>query len=342
MTINYTQFLQHLKENKISPVYLFSGEENYLKQEALKKIERTLLNAENKELNYNSYSASDIPPKVIIDTLATVPFLAEKRLIVVENIDDWKEKDEQQIINYLDKPSLNSCLVLTNRRVDSKNLLHTKINQVGLIVNCKNLNEGEILFWIRKRFSSEEKTISTPAAQLLLELTGNNLSNLNNEIDKICLYNKEKREINEKIVFSLSAEGRIYQINELAKILYENKLEQTLKILNNLFIENERPEIILGAISRRIRQFIYALSFKEQELSDEEISTKLRIYKSYDPLFFKQVRKFDKKILVRFLEYCQQADYEMKTGKKTAQIALENLIFRLTGTEERIVSMGKT
>lgn len=341
MTINYTQFLQHLKENKISPVYLFSGEEDYLKQEALKKIERTLLNAENKELNYNSYSASDTPPKAIIATLATVPFLAEKRLIVVENIDDWKEKGEQQIIDYLDKPSLNSCLVLTNRRVDVKNLLHTKINQVGLIVNCKNLSEGEILYWIRKRFSSEEKTISTPAAQLLLELTGNNLSNLNKEIEKICLYN-ERAEINEKIVSSLSAEGRIYQINELAKILFENKLAQTLKILDNLFIENERPEIILGAISRRIRKFIYALSLKEQKLTNEEIRTKLRIYKFFDPFFFEQMEKFNRETLIRFLEYCQEADYEIKTGKKTAQIALENLIFRLTGTEERIIAMGKT
>ncbi len=342
MAIKYIQFLQQLKENKIPPVYLFSGEDNYFKQEALKEIEKKLFTAGNKELNYNSYSASDIPPNAVIDILTTVPFLAEKRLVIVEDIDDWKKKDEEQIIIYLDKPSLNNCLVLTNRRADTKNLLHNKISQTGIIVNFWNLSEGEIIYWMRKRFSGAEKIISTAAAQLLLELTGNNLSNLNNEIEKICLYAKDKKEIDEKIILSLTAEQRVYQVNELVKILFENDLVQTLKTLNNLFIENERPEMILGAIARRIRQFIYALSFKEQGLSEEEIAANLRIYKYYDPFFFKQVRKFDQKILVSFLEYCQQADYEIKTGKKTARIALENLIFRLSGNEERIIAMGKT
>jgi len=342
MFLQYTQFLNHLEKNKIYPVYLFSGEEDYLKQEVLKKIEKIILTTANKEFNYNFYSASDTPPGIIISILTTLPFLAEKRLVVVENIEDWKEKEGEQIVGYLDKPSVSSCLVLTTKRIDFKNPLLKKVNRVGMVVNFSNLAEKEILSWIRKRFSEEGKTISLSGAELLFELTGNNLFNLNNEIKKICLYSKEKKEINEEIVSLLNAEGRVYQINELLKVLFEEKPEQVLKILNNLLSEGEEAVKILGAISRRIREFIYALSSKEEGLSNEEIMMKLKIYKFYVPLFFEQIKKFDQRILVKFLEYCLQADYEIKTGKKTGQIALENLVLKLCGSEESIKPLRKT
>lgn len=338
MILNYKQFLEHLKENIVSPVYLFSGEENYFKQEALREIEKKLFTTgeviASKEFNYNCYSALDVPAETIISILTTVPFLAEKRLVVVKNIDEWKEKEEQQIINYLDKAVKSSCfLLITSKRIDPKNPLSIKVNQVGIIVDFVIPFEKEILSWIRKRFNEEGKIISPSAAELLLELTGNNLFNLNNEIEKICLYNKEKREIHDEIIFSLSAEERIYQINELNRILFENKPGKALKILNNLITEGEKGTKILGSISQRVRQFIYALSLKEQKLSDEEIRTKLKISKFFDPLFFTQVKKFDKKKLNQFLEYCLEADFEIKTGQKTAQIALENLILKLSRAE---------
>ena len=342
MIFYYPQFLQHLKEKKISPLYLFSNEEEYLKQEALKKIEKILLTPENREFNYNSYSALDTPPTIIISILNTLPFLAGKRLIIVENIDEWKEKEEEQIINYLDKLSPSSCLVLTTKRIDFKNLLQVKINQVGVVVNCKNLTEEEILSWIRRRFHEEGKTISLRAGELLFELTGNNLFNLNNEIEKICLYSKEKKEIDEEVIFSLSAEERTYQINELLKILFEDKPEPILKILGNLFVEGEEGIKILGAISRRIRQFIYALSLQEQGLSIEEIRTKLKIYKFFDPLFFKQLKRFSQKTLIEFLEYCLEADFEIKTGKKTTLIVLESLILKLSAAKNQVIPLRKT
>lgn len=331
MQINYSELPDQLKKNKIATVYLFAGEEIFFKQEAIKRIEKVLLPEESKQFNYHRYLASDTPPETIIETLNTLPFLAEKRLVIVEDIDEWKEAEENVFLSYLDKPSGNSCALLTTKRLDYKNPIYKKINQVGMVVEFKNLYGKEITDWIKERFKDGGKTISPEAIEILLELTGNNLFSLNSEIEKICLYKKDEgKEIDQETILSLNTEGRVYQIKELNQTLFRNKLEQALKILNNLLIEGEQPLKILGAISHQIRQFIYALALREQGLSVEEIKTRLRIYKSAERIFFEQLRKCDKEILIKLLEECLAADYQIKTGQKTAQIVLENLILQLS------------
>ncbi len=330
LILKYTQFLEQLEKGTISPVYFFTGEENYFKNEAVKRIEKILFTEETKQFNYNIYNASEVNAQTVVTTLSTVPFLSEKRLVIVRNIENWTEDDKDIILKYLDKLLSSSCLILLTTRINFADNLVKKVAKLGKIVDFAQLSERELVSWIEKKFTEYDKKISLQVAETLLELNGTNLFDLSNEIEKICLYTSERNVITEDDLIGVSAQGRVYRINEFLNTLFEKGKVNALNILENLFAENEEALRILGAIIWRIRLFLYALSLsKESKLPTEEIIRKLRISKSMQKNFSTQLSRLNEKDLVKYLNYCLNTDFEIKTGKKNSVLALENLVLSL-------------
>ncbi len=75
---------EDLKTGKLKQVYLLYGEENYLKRQYKERITKALI-GEGDTMNYAYYEGKGIPLKEVIDLAETLPFFAERRLIVFEN-----------------------------------------------------------------------------------------------------------------------------------------------------------------------------------------------------------------------------------------------------------------
>lgn len=337
MFIPYRELLGDLGKGKIYSLYLFSGEENYLKEEILKKIENFLLHPETKEFNYDLFYASETEPKTVINSLFTLPFLSSKRLIIVKNIENWSTGQENEIVNHLNHLPSTSCLILlTSLKVDHSQPLASKINEIGIIVNFYSLFEKETFNWVRKKITEYNKNISPKAIELFIELNGTDLFILASEIEKICLFVGEKRNIDESTILKITTQGRIYQINEFVNSLFISSADEILKILENLFVENEEPLKILGAIIRRLRLLLSALTFYKCGYERKKISAQLKISKFIEERFFRQLNNLEEEKLIKFLDYCLQADWEIKTGKKTTSLALENLVLSFSQMGDQV------
>ena len=91
---------------KIFPAYLFLGEEDFLKEDAVEKLISRYLNSQTKDLNYNVYYAKDknFNVKEMLDTLNTEPFLSKKRLVVLHHADSLSASDKESVLFYLQNP----------------------------------------------------------------------------------------------------------------------------------------------------------------------------------------------------------------------------------------------
>ncbi len=340
MFIRYRELLEELKKGKIYSFYLFSGEENYLKEEILKKIENFLLHPETKEFNYDLFYASETEPKTVINSLSTLPLLSSKRLVIVKNIEDWTAEQENEMVNHLNqlfpspagRPSTSCLILLTNLKVNYSQPLTSKINEIGIIVNFYSLSEKEIFNWVRKKIAEYNKNVSSRAIELFIELNGTDLFILASEIEKICLFVGEKKDIDESTILKITTQGRVYQINEFVNSLFISSADEILRILENLFTENEEPLKILGAVIRRLRLLLSALTFYKCGYERKKISAQFKISKFLEERFFQQLNNLEEEKLIKFLDYCLQADWEIKTGKKTTFLALENLVLNLSQT----------
>lgn len=183
----------------MKPVFLLIGDEGFLKEEWLKDARAKIFkdNAAGATTDFNLFFANEaIEPSEVIDIARTQPFLGEKRLIVVKNIDSLKSDAHRgQVMGYLKTPSSHTVLVL-EADVNQKDYRADKFlqaaSELSQVVPFKKLYDANLSGWITRRTLLRNKKIEPAACELLKQFKGNNLKAIDEEIEKLSLYIGER------------------------------------------------------------------------------------------------------------------------------------------------------
>ena len=100
---------EDIKSGQFKRVYLLFGEEAYLKHQYKRKLKQALV-ASDDTMNFSSFEGKDTNPKAIIDLAETLPFFADRRLILIENSGFFKNSCEE-LAAYLPELPESTCLV---------------------------------------------------------------------------------------------------------------------------------------------------------------------------------------------------------------------------------------
>ena len=177
-----------------SSIFLFIGEDSYLREKAIKDLKLSLLNNYSRELDYEVFYGDEASAREILDVAATAPFLASKRLVVIKDFEKLSKEDTLRVITYLRKPSESTCLVLETK--DDSVL--KEYDSITRYVNIKRFNtpiDQELSSWIRQFVTSHGKYIEEDAVKDLKELQGQNLSILTQELEKLITFIGERDRI---------------------------------------------------------------------------------------------------------------------------------------------------
>jgi DNA polymerase-3 subunit delta len=173
-----------LKRQAPAPVYYLTGDEELLKEEIIDLVLSSTLDAASRDFNYDVRSAGDLNGESLHSLVETPPMLAEQRVVVVKNIEQWRKNAKvwQVVYKYLESPSPSTVLVLTHG---------PEQKPIGDIARCtahvalEPLNYQRQLRWIKARTERAGFELTEEAAEHLLNVVGNELSLLATEIDKL-------------------------------------------------------------------------------------------------------------------------------------------------------------
>jgi len=132
--MNYENILNLTKQEKIYPVYLFYGKENYLKEDILKKLRNRLIDPAYRELNYKVFYGEKLSINEVINDLETPPLMSEHKLVVIKEAEKIKKNDEKRLENYFNRLSLKnnfSTLIIIYKESSPNKGLITAIKRVG-------------------------------------------------------------------------------------------------------------------------------------------------------------------------------------------------------------------
>ena len=331
--MKYKQFIAELEAGKITSVYLFEGEEGYLKEEALKKLKKRIISPEYKEFNYERFSGANISASQIIESANTFPLQAKKRLVVVEEVDKLSDEDQRALGRYLDNPVGTTCLVCTGEKLDKRKRLYKTFLEKGKVVSFYPLWEGEVMAWIKGKIEKEGKRISSQALLYFKDRVGNDLRELNNEIEKLVLYTHPKRVIEKEDVEEAVGEGKGMGVFDLTRAVREKALSRALFILCRLLEKGEEPLRIHSLVTREMR-ILLKIKEKEGKISSQEACSVIFRPKSYYSQFYtniaaeyiQAVRKFSLSQLVTAFKYLVETEASIKTGREEPAIAIERMI----------------
>ena len=326
-------FNKLISSKKISPVYLFAGEESYLIDSCLAKL-NTLLGADdlNKEVLYASESSAED----VLDAVQTLPFLSERRVIIVKAANKMKSGDAERLTGYLSNVIDSSCLILLypdNYKKEGIAKRKELINECAsskncIAVDCRKQYENEVKEFIKAEFAARGKSVSFDVISRIVDENGTDLLNIVNEIEKLSLFaGKNKKSITEEDIEQISGYTKEANVYALASEIEAKNIKKAMFILEKLLSEGEDAIVILTTISSTIRKLLNAKSMtEEQGMSNTETAAALRIHNYFARAFFENLRKHDFKTLKASLKVVLKADTSIKTGSSDAVSALERII----------------
>ena len=327
--MRYQELIREIKTGRIKPVYLFSGEEEYLKGDALRRIKDTLIKPEFSQFNYDLLAGKEIEGTELLNKLLTLPAGGGKRLILIRDAQKLNPSVKEKIIDYLKNPSQDACLILWAPKVDLRKKFYATIEKQGESIAFYPLRDRELSLWVRDYLSRRKRKISADALDLLMERVGNNLGEMAGELEKLFIYIGKKNEINLEDVESLVGAIKTHTIFELTDAIGKKREKGALGILSRMMDEGTSATEILYMIVRQFRLLLRTQNLLEKKFSENKIIQALAVRPFVVKNLIIQARNFSLEKLIETFENLLQAEIEIKSSIKTPRMILELLILNL-------------
>lgn len=311
-------------------IYVFAGKNDTLVNAQCQEFLQQLIEPSQRATGLSVAYANEVSVADVLDELRTVPFLTPKRIVVVKNADDFVSKNRPLLEKYFDNPCPTGILVLAVSSWPSQTKLAKKLPEVGKLIEVKEPKRSELPARLLQYASDAHgKRLDKDAAELLIELTGDDLTHLYSEIDKLAVFAEAENAITVESVESLVGHNRIYDAFEVIDAIGSGKVGQAVARLRNMFAEDKDAEYtVVGAFAYHFRRMYHAKVLLEKGASTSEVAKRLRIWANIEG-FFAQVRKVTLPQLSRNLQQLAAIDYAIKTGQTKAQVAIEQLVLNL-------------
>lgn len=312
--------------SEIKNFYLFYGDEEYLKKYYAAQIKKKIIPDEFIDMNFNTF---DENVDAIINSGMSLPFMNDYRLTIVNGsglFASGKKNDTELFFKSIDNFPASSVIIFCEDKIDKRNKLYKKINEIGLAAEIKKPTDKELVKWIMKMCKANKKTITADDAMHLLKITMGNMEFIKNEIDKLIDYSSEN--ITRDDIDLLCTKSIDAKIFELVSAMGNKNLKLAVESYNNLIFLKEQPLMILTMISRQFVLILQSKIFSSCGEDYNSIAQKLGVRSFVISDCIRQSKNFSTETLVNAIKECSQVDYKIKIGKLTDKLAVENLIIK--------------
>jgi DNA polymerase-3 subunit delta len=324
------EFLAELRSKKFKNVYLFAGEDVYTAESCLDQLLKALA---IDPINIETYFAGDSDLNDVILSAQTMPFLADKKAVILKNSEKLRAADLKKLAEVLklELPSIFIMMWPERVKSDTKSLSVFKAaDETGVIVECRQLYDNEVPRWIQGMFSKEGRRVASDAVEYLIKENGSNLMNLSNEIEKLLLYTKDKKEIDVSDVELSSGHTKMLNLNNLQEAIEARSADKAIKIADSLISEGEIPLMIIGTIYRTVRRLLEAKTLiEEMDLSEQETAKALRMHPYFAKIFFTRAAGFNSRELKKAVKHTLEADRKIKSTTIPANIVVDELLMKV-------------
>jgi DNA polymerase-3 subunit delta len=332
---------EDLKKKSFRNLYLFYGQEEYLKKFYLESIESCLISEDFKALNKVTLEGR-VDVGKIIDNCETLPVFSEKRLVVVKNSGFFKPKKKQgedsgpvsgsnELLKCIQDIPPHACVIFYEAEVDKrmKSLLDA-VKKNGLVVEFNYLKPDELVRWVTKKFKAWGKDIDLSSASMIIENCEQGMTEISNELDKLNAYTAGRNSIimaDIEAVCSKSIKSRIF---DLTDAISEKNGTRALKLVNDMSILKEPMPKVLFMITRQFRQILQIKLLSSEGMSTNEAAGRIGVTPYGAGKLLKQSGSFTVETLKKALEKSLEMDIAVKTGKLDDRMAVELLIMEFS------------
>jgi DNA polymerase III delta subunit len=269
--IKIKDILNELKREVVRPLYYMKGPDYFLQNFFINYLSNTIF----KDIKVDKIILlpDEMSGSEIINRLTSQDLFSSKKLFILRSPQQIKGKANSELVNFCKNPVPNHILVLVSDDWSSSATLK-KIEKVLDPIDTQTPFENEIKKWARYLFKKYGKTLDPQGIDVLVKNSGDNLSHLNNEIEKICIS---------------SGDRDIIDVEDIKKFSGWKREHKRWEFLNSLGRRNYKESIIIGkaliANQESMISLLYPLTYMFQEILFEKINNgTFSNYRSYIPI----------------------------------------------------------
>ena len=274
------EFLRSAGTATSRPMYVLFGDDSYLRRESSNAIVRAALGggSDVDELAVSRFPEA-APLSDVLDELRTLPFLAKKRVAIVENADAFVTAHRRELETYAEKPCSTGVFILSVKSWPSNTKLAKLVEKIGVPIDCKTPVERELPAWLSSLAKdSFGAKLDPDAARLLLELVGPEVGLLVSEVEKLATYVGSKARITHDDVAKMVDAGRVQEIWAAIDRATTGRGDEALAILDGLLGSGEHPIKLLAAVSYSLQKVHHAGQLRRSRMDGRDACKAAGIY----------------------------------------------------------------
>ncbi len=318
--------LADIKSGSYKPVYLLYGTEDYLKKQFRDKLKNGIV-GEGDSMNYSYFEGKQPDSREIAGIAATMPFFADRRLLIIENSQLFKTADDDIVELVKDMPE-TAVIVFVENEVDKRSRLYKAVKEKGYICELNEQSDQDIMRWVLSVLKRDNKLISGQTLQLFLTKTGNSMENISKELEKLICYTMGRDEITVQDVEAVCVTQITNRIFDMITAMSQKNQDKALALYYDLLTLKEPPMRIMYLIARNFNQLLMVKELTENGNSSSAIATKMGIQSFLVGKLQGQARVFRTSTLRRAIEECVSLEEAVKTGRLEDRLAVEMLIVK--------------
>lgn len=313
---------------EINSCYMLScgndEEDLYLKASAKSNLIKSIV-SEFTDLNLSIFSTDNLDINSLKKSLETLPFMSDKRLVLIIESENKKNENLNKVITeFLKNPNSSTVLVIDECvNTNFKNL--EKLDNVTL-VDCSRLDKDILASFIIKTCRSKNVDIDIKAINKLIDFCDGYMVKINLEIDKLINFKLDEKLILESDIEENVTKSEEYQIFELTNALFNKDSDKALFIVDDIIKNKKNINMILNLIYNHIRRLFYV---KISKLSTLDTAKLLDIKEFAVKKTKEQSEKISAKKLRKILSLCEETDYNIKSGNLDLISGIYNLVFTI-------------
>jgi DNA polymerase-3 subunit delta len=264
---------------RFKPIYVIAGKEESLVNDKCREMLDELVEPSERATGLFNADPREVTAADILDELRTAPFLTDRRVVVIKSADDFVSENRELLEKYFDNPCLTGILILTVKSWPSNTRLAKKLSKVGKLIGVTQPKAwqlpGRLVKYTEDAYS---KRLSKDAAELLVELVGDDLVRLYSEIDKLALFADSEKKITTGHVEKLIGHNRIFGAFEVIDKCLAGDAGAAVERLRNMFASDRSTEFkVVGAFAFHFRRMFNARVLLDEGVRPDAIAKRLQI-----------------------------------------------------------------
>jgi DNA polymerase-3 subunit delta len=324
------------REGPGAPVYVLGGEETFLVDEALERIETRMFPGGRDDFNFAAFQGAEVKGADVVAAADLLPMFAPRRLVLLRNADKMPAAEWKPVAEYAQRPNPATVLVIELTKPDErvkavKELLAAPSVEVILF---PHLSDAELLPWIVRRAQQRGLVLGQDVPEYLLDSVGSSLQQLALAIEKIDLFvgpGEAPRQVTEPVARTVVADGRSRNIFELVEHIASRRVDTALDCFERLLLDGESPVAVTGMIASQFRQLLMIRNGLNEGISGRELAAWANVPPFRVDALSRLVRQFQEDDLIAILERIMRTDHALKSSRLRDSTLVEALILRICG-----------